>query len=269
MGLLNWLRLPATRGVADLDDPATTLLHRRIIQEKPWLRRLYVDFYRQFSQAMPHPEGKVLVELGSGGGFLKEILPSVITSDVLDLPNVDRVFAAEHMPFDDASVDGIFMFDVLHHMADPAAFLAEAGRCLKVGGRVVCIEPANTAWARFVYTRFHHEGFDPRGPWSTGAGPLSQANGALPWIIFVRDRQIFERRFPLLRVVRLRNHTPLRYLLSGGLSFRTLAPAFAYQPVRVLEGLASGLNDWIGMFQTVELERVTGPSSHERPDAQL
>ena len=85
----------------------------------------------------------------------------------------------------------------------------------------------------------------------------------------MRDRQIFERRFPLLRVVRLRNHTPLRYLLSGGLSFRTLAPAFAYQPVRVLEGLASGLNDWIGMFQTVELERVTGPSSHERPDAQL
>jgi len=269
MGWMDWLRLPATRGIADLDDPATTQLHRRIIQEKPWLRRVYIDFYRQFVQAVPNPEGKVLVELGSGGGFLKEIIPNVITSDVLELPNVDRVFAAEHMPFDEASVDAIFMLDVLHHMADPSAFLAEASRCLRVGGRVVCIEPANTAWARFVYTHFHHEEFDPSGPWSTGTGPLSQANGALPWIIFVRDRQVFERRFPLLKVVRLRNHTPFRYLLSGGLSFRALAPAFAYPLVRGAEALLSGLNNWIGMFQTVELERIMGPGGHERPDAQL
>ncbi len=274
MKTIDWLKLPETMGIEDLDDPATTLLHAEIIQKKPFLKKLYIDFYKQFKKAVSDSNNKVLVELGSGGGFIKEVISDVITSDVLELPNVDKVFSALDMPFEEASVDAFFMFNVLHHITEPRAFFKEALRCLKVGGRVVMIEPANTLWSRFIYKNFHHEAFDAQAPewccqgqakWEPGprkagslqeSGPLSGGNGALAWIIFWRDRKIFESEFPSLRIVRMHNHTPLRYLLSGGLTLRQLVPSFSYPAVKAIEYTLPPINDLLGMFQTIELEKV-------------
>jgi SAM-dependent methyltransferase len=164
------------------------------------------------------------------------------------------------MPFERASVDAFFMFDVLHHITDPRAFFREALRCLKIGGRIVMIEPANTLWSRFIYKNFHHELFDTQAKWEMDSlqetGPLSHGNGALPWIIFSRDRRVFENEFPSLRIVRMRNHTPLRYLLSGGLTLRQLVPSFTYPAVKAIEYALSPVNNLLGMFQTIELEKV-------------
>ena len=257
MKLIEWLRLPETMGIENLDDPATTLLHAEIIKKKPFLRNLYAEFYNQFKKSVLGFEKGLLVELGSGGGFIKDIIGNVVTSDILDLPNVDKVFSSSRMPFNDGGVDAFFMVDVLHHITDPRAFFTEALRCLKIGGKVVMIEPANTLWSRFIYKNFHHELFDPDGKWTLEeAGPLSQGNGAIPWIIFCRDRVIFESEFPSLRIVRMRNHTPLRYLLSGGLTLRQLVPSFTYPLVKAVEYLLSPLNNWLGMFQTIELKKV-------------
>jgi SAM-dependent methyltransferase len=207
MKIIERFKLPDTRCIRDLDDPAATLLHAEIIQKKPFLRKLYVDFYKQLEKVVSNPEGRVLVELGSGAGFIKEVISNAITSDILELPNVDRVFSALEMPFEKASVDAFFMFDVLHHITDPRAFFREA--------------------LRFIYKNFHHERFDSQAKWELDSreagslqetGPLSHGNGALPWIIFSRDRRIFENEFPSLRIIRMHNHTPLRYLLSGGLT---------------------------------------------------
>ncbi|NIA30747.1 MAG: methyltransferase domain-containing protein [Actinobacteria bacterium] len=257
MKIIEWLKLPETRCIEDFDDPATTLLHAEIVQRKPFLRKLYIDFYRQFRMAVSEPEKKVLVELGSGGGFIKEVIGNCVTSDVLELPNVDRVFSALNMPFEGASVDAFFMFDVLHHIPDSRAFFKEALRCLKVSGKIVMVEPANTLWARFIYKNFHHELFDTEGKWTLEEiGPLSQGNGAIPWIIFSRDRKIFENEFPSLRIVRMHNHTPLRYLLSGGLALRQLVPSFTYPLVKAIEYGLSPFNNRLGMFQTIELEKI-------------
>ncbi len=257
MKIIERFKLPETRCIKDLDDPATTLLHAEIIQKKPFLRKLYVDFYKQLEKVVSNPEEKVLVELGSGAGFIKEVISNAITSDILELPNVDKVFSALEMPFEKASVDAFFMFDVLHHITDPRAFFREALRCLKIGGRIVMIEPANTLWSRFIYKNFHHELFDTQAKWELDSlqetGPLSHGNGALPWIIFSRDRRIFENEFPSLRIVRMRNHTPLRYLLSGGLTLRQLVPSFTYPAVKAIE---YAFNNLLGMFQTIELEKV-------------
>ena len=274
MKTIDWLKLPETMCIEDLDDPATTFLHAEIIQKKPFLKKLYIDFYKQFEKAVSDSKDKVLVELGSGGGFIKEVINNVITSDVLELPNVDKVFSALDMPFEETSVDAFFMFNVLHHITEPRAFFREALRCLKVVGRVVMIEPANTLWSRFIYKNFHHEAFDTQapewccrgqakrelGPRKAGtlqeSGPLSGGNGALAWIIFWRDRKIFESEFPSLRIVRMRNHTPLRYLLSGGLTLRQLVPSFSYPAIKAIEYTLPPINDLLGMFQTIELEKV-------------
>jgi SAM-dependent methyltransferase len=257
MKILKWLKLPETRHIKDLDSPATTLLHAQIVKNKPFLRKLYTDFYKELEKAIGRTDGKMLVELGSGGGFIKEIIPNVITSDILELPNVDKVFSATEMPFEDGSVGAFLMIDVLHHITEPKAFFAEAIRSLDVTGKIAMIEPANTLWARFIYSNFHHELFETQADWSLQAGgPLSTANGALPWIIFSRDRQIFEQQFPSLRIKAMRNHTPFRYPLSGGLSYRQLVPSFTYQLVKAAEFTLSPVNNWLGMFQTIVLEKV-------------
>jgi len=257
MKIIDWLKLPETKCIKDLDDPATTLLHSEIVRKKLFLRRLYIDFYKQFEKAVTEPEKRVLVELGSGGGFIKEVIDNVITSDILEVPNVDRVFSAINMPFEETSVDAFFMFDVLHHITDPRAFLTEALRCLKLNGKIVMIEPANTLWSSFIYKNFHHELFDTQASWELQEiGPVSHGNSAIPWIIFSRDRQVFEREFPSLRVVRIFNHTPLRYLLSGGLTWRQMVPSFMYSFIKAIEYIFSPLRNYLGMFQTIELEKV-------------
>jgi SAM-dependent methyltransferase len=257
MSVIEWLKLPDTRCIKDLDDPATTLLHAQIVQKKKFLKKLYIDFYKEFGKVITEPEKKTLIELGSGGGCIKEVINNAITSDILELPNVDKVFSALDMPFEDNSVDAFFMFDVLHHITEPGGFFREAIRCLKPAGKIVMIEPANTLWARFIYKNFHHELFDPQAEWGLKeSGPVSHGNAAMPWIIFSRDRDIFEKQFPKLRIVGMRNHTPLRYLFSGGLRLRQLAPSFTYPLVKAIEYILSPINNLLGMFQTIKLEKT-------------
>jgi len=257
MKFIEWLKLPEKRNIENLDDPAVTLLHAEIIQKKPFLRKLYLDFYKQLTKTISEPEKKVIVELGSGGGFIKKVIASVITSDILKLAGVDKVFSCLDMPFEPETVDAFLMLDVLHHIPRPRAFFTEALRCLRVGGKIVMIEPANTLWSRFIYRNFHHELFDPQAGWELNkTGPLSYGNGAMPWIIFSRDRAIFQEEFPSLKVVRMCNHTPLRYLLSGGLSLRQLVPSFTYPIIKAIEYALSPANNLLGMFQTIELEKL-------------
>jgi SAM-dependent methyltransferase len=250
------LKLPEVRDTASLDDAALSLLHRRIICKKKFLRRIYEDFYQDLMNASGYSLDKAILELGSGGGFLKELFPTVITSDILQIPSVDKIFSATAMPFNDQSLDAIVMIDVLHHIPDVRTFFREATRCLKTGGRIVMIEPANTCWGRFIYTHFHHEGFDPNTGWEfQSQGPLSTANGALPWIIFHRDRRQFESEFPLLQIIKIRHHTPFRYLFSGGLTLRQLVPTWSYPVFKGLEFCLSPLSGLLGMFQTIILEK--------------
>jgi SAM-dependent methyltransferase len=257
MGLIDRLKLPELRGIENLDDPSVTLLHAGILQRKPFLKRIYIDFYKQFAELVPEPQGKILVELGSGGGFIKEVISNVITSEVVELPNIDKVFSALEMPFEKASVDAFFMVDVFHHIAEPRVFFTEAIRCLKGGGKVIMIEPANTLFSRFIYKNFHHEPFDVHANWELEeTGRLSESNGAIPWIVFTRDGKIFEKEFPSLKIVRIRNHTPLRYILSGGLTLRQLVPSFTYEFIKAIEYVLSPLNNLLGMFQTIELQKV-------------
>ena len=140
------------------------------------------------------------------------------------------------MPFEDGSVDRFCMLNTFHHVPDVEAMLRECLRCLKPGGSVVCIEPANTLLSRFILHRFHHEPFDVSADWSVPEGtPLTASNQALPWIVFVRDRRRYEELFPGLPIESINLHTPLRYLVSGGFTGRQMLPGFLYPPMRFVD----------------------------------
>lgn len=259
--LLAPLKLPESAQLANLDDPNNIGVLRRIIQRKPFLKATYRSFYRELLQkSQSEVKGGLMLELGSGASFLKQMAPDIVTSDILPYEGVDRVFSAMDMPFEDESLRAIVMVDVLHHLQDTRAFFQESLRCLHPGGKLVMIEPANTPWSRFIYKNFHHEPFEVRGGWGCEpGGPLSSANMAIPWIVFCRDGQQFTQEFPEWQVRSLRIHTPFKYLLSGGLSLRQLLPSAFLPLVTRVERLLTPLNPWLGLFMTIELEKRPVP----------
>ncbi|MFH0866699.1 MAG: class I SAM-dependent methyltransferase [Bacteroidota bacterium] len=242
---------------AQLDSPERTIIHKQIIRNKIFLKKLYLEWYAEFKRETGKlPEG-ILLELGSGGGFLKEVIPSVICSDVIPLASNDLTFSALNMPFESNSVSGIFMIDTFHHIPDAAKFLHEAKRILINNGQIIMIEPANSLQGRVFYKNFHHEPFDPKGDWTIpSTGPLSGANGALPWIVFERDIKIFTDTFPELKISRIKYHTPFRYILSGGVSFRQVVPDFLFGAYTLSDKILSALSKHFSMFVTIQIIKV-------------
>jgi len=252
----DWLAHPLTRGL-DLDAPQTTALRRTIIQTKPFLRQVYMEWYACLARMLDGQRGPVL-EIGAGGGFFKQTLPRVIASEVFQVEQLDMVADAHALPFRDQSLSGIAMLDVLHHLRHPGAFLHEATRCLRPGGVIAMVEPWVSPWARFVWSRLHHEPFDPeRTDWRlTASGPLSSANSAIPWMIFERDRQLFQDSHPSLRVKQIRSFMPLAYLASGGVSTCLSLPGWSYAILRAAERIVEDRTSALNCFAAITVERV-------------
>lgn len=254
--LSNLLAHPLTKGL-DIDSPDTTRLRREIVAQKPFLRRIYEEWYRGIAAALPAGRGEIL-ELGTGAGFLKDFVPELITSDVFPIEGVDRIIDAGRLPFDDNELKAIVMTNVFHHFPAVESFLSEASRCVRKGGRLVMLEPWNTAWSRLIYKRLHHEPFVPEASdWGfEGCGPLSDANGALPWIVFQRDRERLNELYPEWKVLSIRETMPFRYLLSGGVSMRSLMPGWSFSVWKGIENALWPMRRSLAMFALVTVEKV-------------
>lgn len=235
-----------------LDAPETIVEHHNVIRKNKFLQKIYFDFYHKLIPT-GIPEGPI-VELGSGGGFIKEVISCAVTSDIVAGPNIDQVFSALQLPFSDASISAFLMLNAFHHIKDPEIALKEMYRCLKPGGKIIMVEPYNSWWSSFFYKNFHYEGFDTKAGWKIqGDGRMSDANNALPWIVFVRDRKIFEQKFPNFQIVKVEPHSPLCYLVSGGLKHKSILPEGGYKFIKFIEIIASPFKKIFSMFATIEV----------------
>lgn len=258
-GLRNWLLDPDARA-HDLDGVDASLLHRRAVERKPLLRELFATFYDECRASDARYFGDVpgaRVEIGSGAGIIKMHYPDVLTSDLKALPFVDVQLRAEALPFAARSLRAIYAVNVFHHLGDPRRFFGEALRALATGGGVVLIEPYHGPVARWLFPRLHaSEGYDPdAADWNSACGPMSGANQALSYVVFERDRSLFEREFPAFELVALRPHTHVAYLASGGVNFRQLVPNLVAPAVRLAERSLTPLNRWIALQHTVVLRK--------------
>src|SRR5260370_2107811 len=96
MLLKRLLAHPLTRGL-DIDDPSTTARRRAIIESKPFLKRIYQEWYETISGNLPDLSGPVL-ELGSGAGFLPGYVPRLITSDAFNCPCIHVLLHSHALP---------------------------------------------------------------------------------------------------------------------------------------------------------------------------
>lgn len=263
------LREPALRQV-ELDSPSSTVLQREILLRKPLLAELFNDFYRQCRELderyFRDTPGR-RVELGAGSSLMNRAYPDVVLSDVKPLPFVDLVASGLELPFRSTSLRALYAINVFHHLPDVRLFFEEALRVLHPGGGVVLIEPFYSGVASWLYKRLHATEFFDRSveewAYQEAIGPMSKANQALSYIVFVRDRSLYERLFPELEIVYQKPHTQARYFCSGGVNYRCLLPAPLTGLAGILESLLTPFNAFLALQHTVVLRKKGDSPSAE------
>ncbi len=210
---------------------------RELWERKRATREVYLDLYRRIASRCV--SGRTL-ELGAGIGKFKEFLPEAISTDIVAAPWLDMVADGESLPFPAASLANIAMIDVLHHLAHPGAFFAEACRVLRPGGRIVLVEPGISPVSGLFYRLLHHERVDMSAD-PLGAAPMRNpgdpydGNQAVLSLLVGRHRERFAAAFPALRMVETEWISLVAYPLSGGFRRWSLIPDCALAPTLAAE----------------------------------
>jgi SAM-dependent methyltransferase len=131
--------------------------NRQAWQRKPQLRAVYRAFHELIASRVDRQVPGAIVELGSGMGSIKEVIPDCVTTDLFPNPWLDRQENAYSLGYPDGSISNLILFDVWHHLRYPATALAEFRRVLAPGGRLIVFDPAISWTGRLIYGLFHHE----------------------------------------------------------------------------------------------------------------
>lgn len=232
---------------------------RQLILGKFALKQIYLQAYGEYQTCIAKC-GKhgSLLELGAGLGFAKEVIPELIISDVVQYPGVEKIVDATKMDFADASLRFIGMLNVFHHIPDVEAFFREASRCLRPNGRILIMDEHVGPLSTPILKYLHHEPFNKQAvAWNFDSkDPLMDANGALSWIVFKRDFNLYQKKFPDLRMVSYKAHTPLMYWLAGGLKNWNLVDRKLYPLAKWFDDLLIKIWPGLGCFNTIEVVKL-------------
>ena len=226
-----------------------------------WYRELYRDQFKDFAE----PWSLSILEIGSGTSPLKQFLPNVITSDVLDLGYLDLVFDCHDIDklgaINDGSLDVITLTNVLHHLENPIAFLNRAAKKLKSGGKVIATEPFFSAISTPIFKYLHHEPVEfhvSEPELKRVQGPLASANIALPWMIFLRQQEWLKRLNGNFEVslLSIQPFSAISYMATGGISHKLPIPHSLYRILfRIDLALSRRLPSLCASFFTLSLTR--------------
>ena len=203
--------------------------NRVLWERKPALQHAYRKLYGAIASRLAGGPADVTLELGSGIGHSKDVMPQCVTSDTFPAPWLDRVESAYRISYTDGAVTNLILFDVWHHLEFPLGALNEFSRVVRSGGRVILLEPAVGLLGLFVYGLFHKE---PLGlmrsinmaipaPGAT-AVPAPYAAVANCWRMF--RRPAFREGLADWKILEVRRFSALAYLGTGGYSGPQLLP---------------------------------------------
>jgi len=214
--------------------------HRETWNRKKVLQRIYTGWYQRIIGNMIL-QGPTL-EIGGGGGNLKEFYPDLISSDFTFCPWLDVNLDGHHLPFLSNSLANIVVIDVLHHLAKPVNFIREAQRVLKKDGRLLMFEPCISPASYLIYNYLHQEDVDfspdvfSEEMW--GGGDLKNpfdGNMAIPTSMFLRQAEKFRKYFPDFKIIETSCSDYFIYPLSGGFEHPNLIPGFFLPVMRFFE----------------------------------
>lgn len=229
-------------------------------RRKPLLQKIYRDFYLEIAKELRHDQPGKTVEIGSGIGNLKSVVPHAVATDLFPNPWLDRIENAYALTFADGSVANLILFDVWHHLEYPGTALAEFHRVLTPGGRLVIFDPAMGILGRIVYGLFHHEPLGLRDEIRWSAPPdfsptqmryyAAQGNAHR---IFFSER--WSARLGDWRMVRQSLLPAISYVASGGFSGPQLYPQSLLPAMRAVDHIASCVPGWFATRLLLSLEK--------------
>jgi len=230
------------------------------LRRKPLLRRIYASFYREIAERLAAGDSPT-VEIGSGIGGLKAVVPNCISTDLFPNPGIDCVENAYALSFADHSIQNIVLFDVFHHLEFPGTALTEFQRVLKLGGRVLIFEPYPSLTGLICYGCFHSEPLGllrpitwtaPEG-WSPSDSSYYAAQGNATRVF---RSKIYRERLKGWRITETNVLASLSYVASGGFSGPQLYPESFYPVLMRIDRLAGFAPLLFGTRLLVVLERV-------------
>jgi SAM-dependent methyltransferase len=217
--------------------------NRRAWERKPVLQRAYRDFHRRIAAHVdPRVPGKI-VELGSGIGNIRDVIPNVIRTDLFANPWIDQVENAYALTFAGGEVSHLILFDVFHHLQHPQTALRECRRVLAPHGRVIIFDPYVSLMGRVVYGPMHHEPIGEDQPIAAEAGAgfdphqhdYYAAQGNATRVFWKGEAPDILNGWQVIARERI---GAWAYALSGGYSKPQLYPAALYPVVKQIDGLA-------------------------------
>jgi len=227
-------------------------IQKKLIKERKLMRYHYDLWYDKLLSHAKNPQ----LEIGSGGSFLKEKNKKIITSDVVK-GLAERTIDARKLPFRKNSLGAIHATHVFHHIPDAEQFLKEVQRTLKKGGTLNMIETTNTLFARFFYTHLHPEPHEPNAGWSfKWKHNMHDSNQALSWIVFIRDKKIFEKKFSNLKVETIEYLPWFSYVCSGGITRKQLVPNYLSWIPLTVDWLMAPFKKFFSLSWYVRIRKV-------------
>jgi SAM-dependent methyltransferase len=241
--------------------------HNREIQanaehwrRKPLLQKIYRDFYEEIAGELRQDLPGETVEIGSGIGNLKTVVPRALATDIFPNPWLDRIENAYALSFENESVANLILFDVWHHLQYPGTALAEFCRVLARGGRLIIFDPAMGFLGRIVYGLFHHEPLGLKEDIAWWAPPDFSPNEMTYYAAQANAHRIFfsgEHAAELgdWRIVRRSLIAGIPYVASGGFSGPQLYPQSLLPVLRAIDRVASRLPKVFATRLLVSLEK--------------
>jgi SAM-dependent methyltransferase len=236
--------------------------NRHSWERKPRLRAVYRGFHELIASHLDRSINGQIVELGSGMGSIKDVIPDCVTTDLFANPWLDRQENAYRLKFEDSSISNLILFDVWHHLRYPATALAEFRRVLAPGGRVIIFDPAISLTGGVIYGLFHHEPVGMRLPFTWDAPPDFKPDDADYFAAQGSATRVFWRREDESRLSgwQVREVAPLpsfEYFATGGFSGPQLGGDTMF---RIWRALDRGLARWPALFAARLLVVLVKPS---------
>ena len=239
-------------------------------ERKPVLRQVYRDFHEAIAACVSRSIEGHIVEIGSGIGSIREVLPGCIRTDLFPNPWIDRVENAYALTFEDESVSHIILFDVFHHIKYPGTAFQEFRRVLVPQGRLIVFDPYISLLGLMVWGLAHPEPASLFRPieWLAPRGLVPDVNEY--YAAQGNATRVFRHsaRAETLRgwsVIEKRPMAALSYVASGGYRGPQLYPD-SWLPL--MRRLDKWLDSWPLLFGTrllVVMEKSEVDRSPHRP----
>ena len=229
-----------------LDHKKIDFKNRKTYQNKELIKIIYNDYYKNIKKNIYKSNIKKILELGSGGGNIKKIIPKCITSDQFKNNNIDRIENIYKINFKKNSISNIILIDVFHHLQFPSLALKEIHRVLIKKGRIIMMEPAMGLIPRFVYKIFHYEpnGFNLKINWNYIPKKIPSSNQyfaaqSLPWRAFFLKELNLKSKY---KIKLIKPFCDFTFLLSGGYSYKALYPKFLYSFIKLIDKILTNIS---------------------------